>query len=398
MNWSRIELSIECKVHPVSQDPFDDGKDDLEGASAKREDVYGQILSYADLVFSHQQRTHHYMVLFLGHYARIVRFDRSGIVITRKLDYSLHGLKLSNFFARFAHLDAEGLGQDSSAIRLEHDDPMATCVKALADKGFNENPKDHIWAGFHASLDATLPWWKVKIYDEPTKAERWAVVGKPNFQAPGLLGRGTRGYMALLLDNDGNLPLDADGNLLCDERGKSTFNFKYLKDSWRVGYEDFEKEGEILSVLNAKRVRFIPTLRFHGDIPGQATKSYTAWHEQHPGQTCPLKPHQHYRLVVDEIGKPLSEFVNGIQLVCAMYCVVLGEHTRRLHASNVLVLISILQHTRERVAPDTSIAISAPETFFSSYPRLVNGWECSTIGRWLRPMTMRRVHLTRAVK
>ena len=342
MNWSSVELSIECKVHANRQDPFDDSKNDLAVVAAAREKVFGQILSYADLVFSHQHRTHHYMILFLGHYARIVRFDRSGIVVTKKLDYSLHGLKLSNFFARFAHLDAEGLGHDSSAIRLEHTDPLATRVKALADKGLEEHPADHVWAGFHASLDATMPWWKVKIYDEPSKNERWAVIGKPNFQAPGLLGRGTRGYISLLLDNDGNLPLDDDGNLLCDDSGNSTSNFKYLKDSWRVDYANFEKEGSILSKLNAAGVRNIPTLLFHGDIPGQATKSYDAWCDQNPKASCPLKPHHHYRLVVNEIGKPLTEFADGLQLVVVMYCIVVGELTQRLRVSNASVLTSML--------------------------------------------------------
>ena len=73
INWSRIELTMECKVPKTSKDPFDETEPDNEAISSARKRTLAQIFSYAALVFRHQQRTFHYMILFLGHYARVIR-------------------------------------------------------------------------------------------------------------------------------------------------------------------------------------------------------------------------------------------------------------------------------------------------------------------------------------
>ena len=106
----------------------------------------------------------------------------------------------------------------------------------------------------------------------------------------------------------------------------STGKFVYLKDAWRVDREGMKKEGVILKALNAAKVPYIPTLLYHGDLD-QSTKSYDMWPDYHKGKTreeCPLKSHQHYRLVVAEVGKPLSEFENAFQLVWALFCCITG--------------------------------------------------------------------------
>ncbi|KAI0696647.1 hypothetical protein C8T65DRAFT_743469 [Cerioporus squamosus] len=57
VNWSRIELSIECKVDPTDQDPFDETTDDQQPLAANRKKALGQILTYVETVFMHQHRT-----------------------------------------------------------------------------------------------------------------------------------------------------------------------------------------------------------------------------------------------------------------------------------------------------------------------------------------------------
>ena len=63
-DWSRIDLCIECKLHSTRQDPFDERNEKNEPEAEERRQVLGQILSYAQLVSKHQQRTFHYMLLF----------------------------------------------------------------------------------------------------------------------------------------------------------------------------------------------------------------------------------------------------------------------------------------------------------------------------------------------
>ncbi len=130
-----------------------------------------------------------------------------------------------------------------------------------------------------------------------TAGERKLLVGKPNFIAAGLAGRGTRGYVTVDL---------------ADPEGP----FVYLKDAWRVDHERMKKEGDVLAELNAAKVPHIPTLHCHGDVPGQRTQTQDFWKETNrTSSPCPFKSHHHYRIVVKEVGLPLNEFKNGKQLI-----------------------------------------------------------------------------------
>ncbi|KAI0629045.1 kinase-like domain-containing protein, partial [Trametes polyzona] len=122
----------------------------------------------------------------------------------------------------------------------------------------------------------------------------------------------------------------------------------YLKDSWRVVHDDIKKEGDVLQTLNENKVPYVPTLAYHGDL-GQATLSQDLWRRYHPDvgpdARCPLKKHEHYRLVVEEIGKPLTDFESSKQLVFAMATALKAHETayklgilhRDVSAGNILL-------------------------------------------------------------
>ncbi|KAJ2966718.1 hypothetical protein NUW54_g13727 [Trametes sanguinea] len=118
----------------------------------------------------------------------------------------------------------------------------------------------------------------------------------------GLVGRATRGFVAIDL-------------------GDPYGPFVYLKDTWRVNHEGIRKEGSILGHLNEQGVENIPTRLCHGDVSPpepefQATISHEVWKEENPKVlACPLKAHRHYRLVVKEVCLPMSDFVNGFELI-----------------------------------------------------------------------------------
>lgn len=153
---------------------------------------------------------------------------------------------------------------------------------------------------------------------EGTKKERKFLVGQSHFRAPGVSGRGTRGYIALDVDSlsfdAGGLSLAANGVAL-DADKLGTPRFVYLKDTWRVVHEDIDKEGTILRTLNGFDVPYVPTVLHHGDL-GQVTISPQLW--------VTLKKHSHYRLVVKEVGKPLETFDTGEELIGVIYSCVIG--------------------------------------------------------------------------
>ncbi|KAI0827900.1 hypothetical protein BC628DRAFT_1317480 [Trametes gibbosa] len=303
MNWSWLEMFIECKMDPTAGDPFDDGKGiGGETDTESRNHVLGQILSYAELVFHRQHRTHQYVVLFLGTFARIVRIDRSGMFATKKFSCAEHGDKLADFFRHYAKGGPRQRGYDDTAVRLKPDsaeaERMRDAVKEVAEA-------DYVGRQFRRTLDEMWSWWKLAVPDSDTKKVRYFLVGKPHFRAPGVIGRTTRGYIALAADDE-------------------NATFVYLKDAWRVDSDDIDQEGVTLAKLNEHKVMHVPTLICHGDLEGQYTSSTIAlWKTCHPGEKdCPLKAHQHYRLVVKEVGKPLDEFANGYELVSAILCAV----------------------------------------------------------------------------
>ncbi len=358
--WSALELGIKCKLD-ASMDPLDEREDDNESTAEGCKDVWAQLLSYTALVFKFQKRLFHHIVVFFGRYARIIRFDHSGIVATEKIDYTKDGARLTQFFVRYGRFQSKNRGHDPTATRINGKDSdmagLATAMHKYGQEVAEQRPKDHVPALFNKTLDEQWPWWKLEVYDEITDWCHFFAVGKPHFYSGGVVGRGTCGYIAVPLDEDNTptpLRIRKDGRptpLSKDddpspmdaghEKSKDVY-FVYLKDAWRVNHPSIEKEGAVLRVLNQHKVHFVPTLLCHGDLAGQDTLSYAKWPTYHANQEshdCPLKAHQHYRLVVAEVGKPLSEFTHGRELVTAILCCVIGEslHTiltclSRLHA------------------------------------------------------------------
>ena len=307
LDWSYMEITFECKVE-VKDDPFDDTSHNCEPISQSGKSTLDQLLCYAELVFHNQHRAFQFMVIFLGTLARIIRIDRFGIFATDRFNYRTQEKKLTEFLWRYARLSAAQRGHDNSATRINPSFPRDDLVHKMWDK--LKEAKGHVADIFNASLSGNGPWWKLQVPDEKTGKIRWYVVGKPHFQAPGVNGRGTRCYIAVELHENGTLG-----------------DFVYLKDVWRVKHDDIEKEGTTLNRLNEGKVPNVPTLVCHSELPNQLTQSSAKWREFFPPERshCPLNEHQHYRLIVKEIGKPLSQFTNSAELIKALLHILEGE-------------------------------------------------------------------------
>ena len=322
MDWFNVELPMECKADSTEQDPFDEHSVDGEPLAEKRKDALGQILSYAELVFKRQQRMFFFMLIFLGDFVRIARFDHSGVFATHKMNYKTDGEAVVKFLSAYSRLSAAKRGHDPTAKRIRKNSKL---YNAMCKRGRTVNPddsRDYVRVLFEKSLDTDWPWWQLEVPMGPAQENDKAVeqkptsqrfvVGKPHFQAPGVAGRFTRGYVALPVTEKGEIPGDAQ--------------FVFLKDAWRVDHDGIEQEGVTLRFLNDHNVKCVPTLVCHGDL-GQVTKSQDHWHAFHPGaDRLPLKRHSHYRLVMKEVGLPLEEFQgSSLELCYVVYCCLRGK-------------------------------------------------------------------------
>ncbi|OSD00245.1 hypothetical protein PYCCODRAFT_1371632 [Trametes coccinea BRFM310] len=328
-DWATVEVFIECKTND-SGDPYDENT--LSGIpyAETRRDALGQITTYASTVFEYQHLTHHFGVVVLGSQARLGRWDHSGIVFSYKFDYKEEPAKLARFFWRVAHATPEARGHDPTATRILPGSADYKTLEAWKAKELEDD--DYVARRFIKSLTEHRPWWRLTVADSK-HGKKDFLVGQPTFAASGVVGRCTRGYIALSVSG-----------------GHGDSPFVYLKDCWRVVHERSELEGDILSYLNGKGVANIPTALYHGDVEDHRTISQDFCKCAKAGSLrCRMKAHRHYRLVVKEVGLPLQEFPCGRILVWAiLFLICLAAHQdayekakvmhRDISVGNILIL------------------------------------------------------------
>ncbi|PIL32447.1 hypothetical protein GSI_05149 [Ganoderma sinense ZZ0214-1] len=368
--WGGQVIPVEFKADETGGDPYDEEDEDNICADADtRKKARGQMTTYSEVLHGVQQRTAVFMLIIISRRARFTRWDRSGTVVTKAINYvSQWGLFCDTLW-RIGQCSQTQLGFDPTATRVYDDDAdYATMFNAA----YNRNTVDHMERPLNSAVlpsgefeyvrqmfeDTLAPGWpryRVKVpvevpdesKPESEKKYRDFLIGKPAFRAKGMVGRGTRGYVAL----------DCE-----------TKKFRWLKDAWRSDYELVEREGEILAALNKADVPNVPTMFCHGDIGGQKTETPDWWElrnglsdgseastvsgvsdsehtlvdpssskgkkrqreddDKESGvevDSCPLRLHQHYRLVVEEVAMPLDRFEYPQQLVQVVFDCVLAH-------------------------------------------------------------------------
>ncbi|KAI0648448.1 hypothetical protein C8Q79DRAFT_575589 [Trametes meyenii] len=353
--WEKQRLLVEFKRGATQYDPFHD-METTTVMTDDRKEVYGQIGDYVAHAFACQQRTALFLLLVMGTMARMTRWDHSGVIYTDAIDYVENSATLRDLIWGFTLLPLEKQGFDltASVISTDTDDYNLMDDVALpqeTDLPFDEGSPvparatgepapvfAYVREMFAKSLPNDWPRWRLLV---PTPAgPRTFLVGKPVFQAPGPIGRCTRGYVAL------------DPDSKC---------FVWLKDTWRPNYLGVDPEGNVLQRLRDLHVRNIPTSVCHGDLDGQDTQSPqffqptkrtkrqklvhnvtvpstslpfvsegtalcgVQWAKDgkvervesayEDGEDIRLRHLRHYRLVVAEVGLPLQDFTCGRELV-----------------------------------------------------------------------------------
>ena len=297
-NSALAELFIEFKWNP-NDDPFCDVHDVQcpacpAGATVQSflrdtkaaNDTLGQITSYAAAQLGAQFRTHIFSVFILKDTARILRWDRSGTIVTEPIKYNNSPL-LVEFFRRYSAASPEMRGKDLSVSDPTPDEAIAARQVLALDKKVSlvkvEIPDAD---GRPTYFITTLP--RATPYTPPGRATR-------TFQAYDVLRR----------------------------------TKVFLKDSWRVDKKDIQAEGITYTTLEKAGVRNIPHCLASGDI---STEKYHAT-KAHIYATQPWAchsdahyiPHRHYRLVLDVVGQSLTTFKSSYEMVAAVRDAVVGK-------------------------------------------------------------------------
>ena len=312
-NFPLMEFHIERK--PESHDPFHDPPQDMKRSLREKfpfehntldgNHSRGQISSYTASQFNVQSRVSSFSLLFVGKFVRFIRWDRAGAVVTSRIDWRKNPWCLASFLWRFAHSSDADRGYDTSVSVPTQDEILRTktalrqrAIDVAVAQGGSE--KD-ILTPIHSSDDTFR---KFRVVDDGTdRQDYFFVASVPQWYTSSPTGRGTKGYEALDV---------ATGNVV------------YLKDTWRYVALGFEKEGDTYRLLEEKKVQGIPHRICSGDIEGQETRT----HEFIKQKWCcrvAIQRHHHYRLVLGDLGRPLSQYTSTKELSQVMLDTIEGE-------------------------------------------------------------------------
>ena len=280
-----------------------------------------RIVSHVQAEFARQHRLFIFQIILINRFARFIRWDRAGAVVTELFDYVDNPNLLAEFLWRFSHMNDKGRGFD----------PTVTLANAkekkqfeLAVRGYMDNVKAFTKANFHGgpsiralpgvedTLDGTNTYQtcKVHVMDSATRKSTDLIIRRP-FSAHSLLwGRATRAYVAYDLKT---------ARLVC------------LKDTWRLDHPDLRAESKIYRDLQRHDVPHIPIVFYGGDVrstdrqPQETLTQALAKEEDAWRITADtFEKYIHHRLVQD-IAYPLDNLVDERELIQVLHDVLCSE-------------------------------------------------------------------------
>ncbi|KAH7921106.1 hypothetical protein BV22DRAFT_1198444 [Leucogyrophana mollusca] len=301
-DFKRLEMWIEVKP-TESYDAFEDPDEEelqnregealasylrgwkFESDTADGIRTRGQLTAYGLAQLGSQFRTFAFSVFICGKYARLLRWDRAGVTVTRRFDYTAQPELLLGFFWRFRNAKPEHRGIDLSVT------PASDAECKLARRALLLRP------------DAECFRYEVPEDDHSKQVrEPYVYVGpRPPFPSFSLIGRATR-----------TLPVyDPLKN-----------NVVYLKDTWRIDHPEIGKEGDIYHQLHHHHVPHVAPFERGNDVRGGVHRTVTQVLAEEPWvcgpRTSSLTAHIHYRMALGVVGRELTTFKSTCELVTAL--------------------------------------------------------------------------------
>ncbi|KAI0064454.1 hypothetical protein BV25DRAFT_1800059 [Artomyces pyxidatus] len=317
LDWPDIELYVVAK--DLDEDPFlDPSKDALRAlcrfqrADKLARTARQQLVSYAYAHHSTQFRVFTFSVCLLGpSAARLIRWDRSGAVVSERFDWREDPNTLAEFLWRFDHMSGAQRGHDTTVTRATEEETRVALPYLKASGKFPNG--------------VTGPLHKFLVHDDATGKDHYFIAPSPFSSSAVLPGRASAGYIAFDLQKQ-----------IC----------VYLKDCWRIDEEEVEQEGRIYRRLHEHKVPHIAVFGCAGDVGTQRTLTQDFADKEWACPTDGLIPYHHYRLILETIGWELETFRSTRQLCMALRDAVIAHSCaysvakvfhRDVSAGNILI-------------------------------------------------------------
>ncbi|TFK62600.1 hypothetical protein BDN72DRAFT_903091 [Pluteus cervinus] len=286
---------VEMPIHFTTKadDPFDD-KGYIEFTprfSEKFDATLGEMAQCALMQLSIQYRTHVFSMLVTEKYVRFLRWDRAGVIVTRKISLTREGHLVATFFQRLQYASPCARGIDETVTTPRLSAPQAALIRKTLE------------------IEADVPLLQVTI------SGRRFIFGNDAFFRTEF-SRSTRCFKAYNLD------------MKPGEGRRGVF-----KDSWRfidgLGMNEFERYQK----LQRAGVKNIPAVWCGEDVLGSESTltrrmvDGALYHETRMEDYRSARwvigrrvfdTYRHYRQVVEELDGPLTSCRNMKDVVTAL--------------------------------------------------------------------------------
>ncbi|KAI0319061.1 hypothetical protein OF83DRAFT_1241157 [Amylostereum chailletii] len=307
--WRDLELFVDR--NDTGEDPFQDPisskvkVQDLkhvtfENPSSSANAYRRRLCSWAHTQFKHQSRIFAFSVVLFDKWARLVRWDRSGAVVTERFIWSGTEGPLAEFFRRFDDMSEEERGHDPT-VSKPSDEQINVARAAFAKSDATD-------------ISPEEPLRLFTVADDVTGEERLYVVADSQWHSRSLAGRATFGYVAVDV---------------------STGSVVYLKDTWRIDEPGMQKEGDVYRRLWEHGVPYIAPILCAGDVVGQTSRTQEFSSAEWVCGETDIVPHQRYRLVLGVVGRPLNTFKSTFEL-CTAVADAVEAHAHAFSLLNIL--------------------------------------------------------------
>lgn len=295
-DFSKMEIPLEFKTKEL-EDPFVDvdktnqtrknRRYPFEKSTLRALQNRGQIAAYSSALAGAQFRIHSFSVFISGKWARLLRWDRSGAIVTQRFLYA-EVEYLVDFFWRYSQLpdDDPQRGHDPTVLPLPDDYHVSDAEEKARAQLIAAN------LGVHQEFRTMV------IPDRDTAQEfNFLISYPPRYNRHSPVGRATRPMIAFDL---------------------TTEKLVFVKDYWRPHDIYSDKEGDIYRLLETHKVPHIASFWKGNDIKAHITvtdfKKSLPWARR----SAKMASLRHYRMSLEEIGRPLNTFKSSYELTAAI--------------------------------------------------------------------------------
>ena len=292
----------------------------LKGDAAAKTRI--QIMDYATEIQLRGHRTHVFMVFVYRTKARVMRFDRNGVVVSQEICLTIAKERQTffEFFYRLGRMSNEQLGLDPTVTMLPgdaeflrtHDPDWKALEEALDTLKTNFGEGHPLFEAIDAAFGGeSWPLFELRVPQEAKSGSSGAIERT-------FLVRNLTAY---------NVPPTGRSTKGCIAFDRVSKRFVFIKDSWRPRVTTMHAEFDTYKRLVRCGVSGgIATVLCGGDLTSGSNSTYqTTISDRYFSEKNRCDPLIHTRIVLNEVGLPLKEYTESMHLVAYLFSAFQGE-------------------------------------------------------------------------